>query len=76
MTSITKPAQALPQRAGALIMPSGFPCCDLLKIFPERARWETYEWAKQQRAFLERHGWTFEEPYDTFVRRVCEELQL
>ncbi|WP_286751276.1 hypothetical protein [Pseudomonas sp. UBA2522] len=76
MTSITKPAQALPQRAGALIMPSGWPCCDLFKLFPEEARWQFYEWVKQQRTFLEQHGWIFEESYDEYVRRVAEELAL
>ncbi|WP_430491861.1 hypothetical protein [Pseudomonas fulva] len=76
MTSITKPAQALPQRAGALIMPSGWPCCDLFKLFPEEARWQFYEWVKQQRTFLEQHGWIFEESYDEYVRRVAEELDL
>ncbi|WP_256806546.1 hypothetical protein [Pseudomonas kurunegalensis] len=57
-------------------MPSGWPCCDLFKLFPESARWQFYEWAKQQRAFLGLHGWIFEESYDQYVRRVCEELQL
>lgn len=76
MTPTPKPLQALQQRTGALIVPSGWPCCDLFKLFPEGARWETYEWAKQHRAFLEQHGWTFEEPYDAFVRRVTQELDL
>jgi len=57
-------------------MPSGWACCDLFKLFPEEARWQFYEWVKQQRAFLEQHGWIFEESYDQYVRRVCEELQL
>lgn len=76
MTPTPKPFQALPRRAGALTMPSGWPCCDLFKLFPEEARWQFYEWVKQQRAFLEQHGWIFEESYDQYVRRVCEELQL
>ena len=76
MTTTPNHAQVLPQRAGALIMPSGWPCCDLFKLFPEKARWQFYEWVKQQRAFLEQHGWIFEESYDRYVRRVCEELQL
>jgi len=76
MTTTPNPAQALQQRAGAVIVPSGWPCCDLFKLFPEGARWQFYEWAKQQRAFLERHGWIFEESYDQYVRRMCEELQL
>jgi len=48
----------------------------LFKLFPEEARWQFYEWVKQQRAFLKQHGWIFEESYDQYVRRVCEELQL
>lgn len=76
MTRTPNHAQALPQRAGALIMPSGWPCCDLFKLFPEEARWQFYEWVKQQRAFLEKHGWIFEEAYDQYVRRVTEELDL
>ncbi|MHB0783046.1 hypothetical protein [Pseudomonas alloputida] len=76
MTMTPDSAQALPQRAGALIVPSGWPCCDVLKRFPEGARWKFYEWAKQQRAFLEQHGWIFEESYDQYVRRIREELDL
>ncbi|MCP3791260.1 hypothetical protein [Pseudomonas sp. N2-11] len=76
MTRPSIPPQALQQRAGVLVMPSGWPSCELFKLFPEEARWQFYEWVKQQRAFLEQHGWIFEESYDQYVRRVCEELQL
>lgn len=43
---------------------------------PESARWQLYEFSKRLRAELEGHGCLFVEPYDAFVRRVCEELQL
>ncbi|MDM1713510.1 hypothetical protein ACK56M_22440 [Pseudomonas sp. s4] len=76
MTTTPNHAQELHQRAGASIVPSGWPCCDLFKLFPEGARWQFYEWAKQQRAFLEQRGWIFEESHDQYVRRACEELQL
>lgn len=76
MTPIPNSTQALLKRPGALIVPTGWPTCDLSKLFPEAARWQSYEWAKQQRAFLEQHGWSFEEPYDEFVRRITWELNL
>ncbi|POF88198.1 hypothetical protein [Pseudomonas putida] len=76
MTPNLNPAQTPQQRAGALIVPTGWPCCDLFREFPQINRWRFYEWAKHQRVLLERQGWVHEEPYDAFVRRITQELDL
>ncbi|SUD80286.1 hypothetical protein [Pseudomonas putida] len=76
MTTTPNPVQALPQRAGATIIPTGWPAYGAMQGQPELARWQLYEFSKRLRAELEGHGCLFVEPYDAFVRRVCEELQL
>lgn len=76
MTTTANHAHELHQRAGASIVPSGWPCCDLFKLFPEGARWQFYEFSKRLRADLEGHGCLFVEPYDAFLRRITEELEL
>lgn len=76
MTTTPNHAQVLQQRAGAVIIPAGFPTYGAMQEQPESARWYFYEFAKQLRAELQRHGCLFAEPYDQYVRRVCEELQL
>lgn len=75
---ITTPshAQALQNRTGATIIPIGWPTYTAMKAQPESVRWQFYEFSKRLRADLEGHGCLFVEPYDAFVRCVCEELQL
>ena len=76
MTPISKPTQVHQQRSGATIIPTGWPAYGAMQGQPESARWQLYEFSKRLRAELEGHGCLFVEPYDAFVRRVCEELQL
>lgn len=76
MTPITKPTQALPQRAGASIITGPWPTYTQFRSFPERERWAIYELAKSGRRALEDQGFTMGEPYDQFVRRVTAELEI
>lgn len=76
MTTTSNPVQALPQRAGARIIPTGWPTYRAMRGQPGSVRWQFYEFSKRLRAALEGHGCMFVEGYDQFVRRVCEELQL
>lgn len=77
MTTIPNPPpQTLQQRAGAAIIPMGWPTYRAMQGQPESVRWQFYEFSKRMRAELEGHGFMFVEGYDAFVRRVCEELQL
>lgn len=76
MTKPSTPAQALLQRAGATIIPVGWPAYAAMQVQPESTRWQFYEFSKRLRAELEGHGCVFAESHDDFVRRVCEELQL
>lgn len=70
------PPQALQKRAGATIIPMGWPSYGSLQSAHESVRWQLYEFIKRLRVDLESRGCLFVEPYDAFVRRVCEELQL
>lgn len=76
MTTTTNPAQALQQRTGATIINGPWPTYSQFKGFPERERWALYELAKAGRRYLEDKGFQLAEPYDAFVRRVTEELEL
>ncbi|WP_044047307.1 hypothetical protein [Pseudomonas monteilii] len=76
MTSPSTPPPALQQRAGATIIPVGWPTYSAMRGQPESVRWQFYEFAKQLSAELQGHGCLFAEPYDAFVRRVTEELDL
>ncbi|AUA31690.1 hypothetical protein CWR53_03305 [Pseudomonas sp. SGAir0191] len=76
MTPITKPAQAPQQRAGAAIVAGPWPDYTAFRHLLEADRWRAYECAKRHRADLVAQGFETAEPYDAFVRRVCEELQL
>ncbi|WP_054886671.1 hypothetical protein [Pseudomonas sp. NBRC 111130] len=76
MTPTTTHAQAPQQRAGATIIPVGWPTYSAMRGQPESVRWQFYEFSKRLRADLEGHGCLFVEPYDAFVRRVCAELDL
>lgn len=76
MTPTPKHAQAPQQRAGASIITGPWPCYSQFRGFPERERLALYELAKAGRRYLEDKGFVIDEPYDAFVRRVCEELQL
>lgn len=76
MTIPLNPAQALQQRAGATIINGPWPTYTQFKGFPERERWTIYELAKAGRRYLEDKGFVMGEPYDAFVRRVTEELDL
>lgn len=68
--------EALQQRAGATIIPVGWPTYAALQAQPESTRWQFYEFSKRLRAELEGHGCVFVESYDAFVRRVTRELDL
>ncbi|CAB5525949.1 Uncharacterised protein [Pseudomonas putida] len=76
MTPNVNHAQALQNRTGATIIPMGWPTYTAMKAQPESVRWQFYEFSKRLRADLEGHGCLFVEPYDAFVRRVTEELEL
>lgn len=76
MTSIPNAVEALPKRAGAKIIPTGWPTYRAMRGQPESVRWQFYEFSKRLRAALEGHGCMFVEGYDQFVRRVTEELEL
>lgn len=76
MTIPLNPAQALQNRAGATIIPMGWPTYRAMQAQLESVRWQFYEFSKRLRADLEGHGCLFVEPYDAFVRRVCAELDL
>ncbi|WP_016715566.1 MULTISPECIES: hypothetical protein [Pseudomonas] len=54
----------------------GWPTYRAMQAQPESVRWQFYEFAKQLRAELQGHGCLFAEPYDAFVRRITEELDL
>lgn len=76
MTRPSTPPQAPQQRAGASIITGPWPTYSQFKGFPERERWGLYELAKAGRRYLEDKGFQLAEPYDAFVRRVTEELDL
>ena len=76
MTIPLNPAQALPQRSGATIIPMGWPTYRAMQAQLESVRWQFYEFSKRLRADLEGHGCLFVEPYDAFLRRITEELEL
>lgn len=76
MTTPPNHAQALQQRAGATIVTGPKPSYSQFRGFPERERWALYELAKAGRRYLEDKGFVMDEPYDAFVRRVTEELEL
>lgn len=76
MTTTPTADQAATSPAGSLVVPFGWPCCDLFRPFSEAERWKAYEWAKQQRSLLEQQGWTHQEPYDQFVQRITAELEI
>ena len=76
MTRPSTSPQALQQRAGATIFPAGWPTYRAMRSQPESVRWQFYEFSKRLRAELEGHGCLFVEPYDAFVRRITEELEL
>ncbi|AHC81939.1 hypothetical protein X969_08135 [Pseudomonas monteilii SB3078] len=58
------------------MIPVGWPTYSAMRGQPESVRWQFYEFAKQLSAELQGHGCLFAEPYDAFVRRVTEELDL
>ncbi|MGG5288821.1 hypothetical protein [Pseudomonas shirazensis] len=76
MTPTPNPVQALQQRAGASIISGPWPTYSQFKGFPERERWTIYELAKAGRRAMEEKGFEMSEPYDAFVRRITQELQL
>lgn len=76
MTTPPNHSQALQNRAGATIIPMGWPTYRAMQAQLESVRWQFYEFSKRLRADLEGHGCLFVEPYDAFVRRVCAELDL
>ena len=43
---------------------------------PERDRWEIYGLAKAGRLALQDRGIIMDEPYEAFVKRVCDELDI
>jgi hypothetical protein len=59
-----------------MIVPAGWPSYQAMAGQPECVRWQFYEFSKRLRLELEGHGCAFAEPYDAFVRRVTEELDL
>jgi hypothetical protein len=76
MTTSPNTAQALLNRTDATIIPMGWPTYRAMAGQSERVRWQFYEFSKRLRRELEGHGCLFAEPYDAFVRRVTEELDL
>lgn len=70
------PPQALQQRAGAAIVPVGWPSYAGYRYLPRRERWVLYGSAKAYREALELQGFEMAEPYDQFVRRVTAELEI
>ncbi|AGA74855.1 hypothetical protein B479_19815 [Pseudomonas putida HB3267] len=54
----------------------GWPTYRAMQAQLESVRWQFYEFSKRLRADLEGHGCLFVEPYDAFVRRITEELEL
>ncbi|MND52943.1 hypothetical protein D3C76_103390 [compost metagenome] len=76
MTRPSTPPQALQQRAGATINTIAYPSYANFRHLPEAERWGIYELAKSGWLAKQEQGHVMPEPYDAFVRRVCEELQL
>lgn len=76
MTTTPNQIQAPTKRAGATIISGPWPTYSQFRGLPERERWTLYELAKAGRRYLEDKGFVIDEPYDAFVHRVCEELQL
>ncbi|WP_407733049.1 hypothetical protein [Pseudomonas citronellolis] len=63
------------QRGGAVI--SGpWPSYKQFRDLRESERLLMYRHAKLNRAALEAAGFAMAEPYDDFIRRVCEELNI
>lgn len=76
MTTIPNPAQAISQRAGAMIVSGPWSTYSQFKGLSERERRTIYELAKAGRRSMEDNGFHMAESYEAFVRRVTEELEL
>ncbi|WP_054910983.1 hypothetical protein [Pseudomonas sp. NBRC 111135] len=61
---------------GQPVIAGPWPSYRQFRDLAERERWVWYGIAKTCRAALEAQGFEMSEPYDTFVRRVCEELDV
>ncbi|MCY1304993.1 hypothetical protein D9M68_138630 [compost metagenome] len=46
------------------------------RAIPEEQRWIVYESAKAYRRMLEENGFEMSEPYDAFIKRVTDELEI
>lgn len=74
---ITTNPHAPPQDARtAPVIAGPWPSYSNCRHLPERDRWEVYGLAKAGRLALEDRGIVMDEPYDQFIARVTEELNI
>lgn len=76
MTTQPNPGRITTGPNGQPVIAGPWPSYKQFRDWPERKRWELYGSAKAYRAALEDQGIAMAEPYDTFIRRVCEELNV
>lgn len=74
MESNTRNPGDLPTTAEVVAGP--WPNYSNCRHLPERDRWEVYGLAKAGRAVLEDRGIIMDEPYDQFIARVTQELDI
>ncbi|MCY1312911.1 hypothetical protein D9M70_633840 [compost metagenome] len=53
-----------------------WPIYSAFRHLAERDRWLMYESAKAYRRMLEQNGFEMAEPYDAFIKRVTDELEI
>lgn len=61
---------------GGAVISGPWPSYKQFRDLRESERLKMYRHAKLNRAALEAAGFAMAEPYDDFIRRVCEELDI
>lgn len=62
--------------AGGAVVAGPWPSYSAFSHLPERDRWVIYGKAKASRYAQEQSGIRMDEPYDSFISRICRELDL